>query len=183
VFIDYFSEHVGMQQGNRLTLHLPDFRILFPSRECFDQSRDSNIVRFLRNLCVLCNVTFVCSHANSSTCKSKFAKIPRMISFCISRAKAFIFRRDFHPRSNLSPMESVLGMHCLIAWHFLPRAENAGPKRKRERETEPSKNASRFTTRCNSGWRVYNGETSRIIKRNADVRVTRLDGGKLDLRG
>lgn len=37
----------------------------------------------------------------------------------------------------------------------------------------------------NSGWRVYNEETSRIIKRNAaDVLdVTRLDGGKLDLRG
>jgi len=37
----------------------------------------------------------------------------------------------------------------------------------------------------NSGWHVYNGETSRIIKRNAaDVLgVTRLDGGKLDLRG
>lgn len=37
----------------------------------------------------------------------------------------------------------------------------------------------------NSGWRVYSRETSRIIKRNAaDVLgVTRLDGGKLDLRG
>lgn len=37
----------------------------------------------------------------------------------------------------------------------------------------------------NSGWRVYSEETSRIIKRNAaDVLgVTRLDGGKLDLRG
>jgi len=37
----------------------------------------------------------------------------------------------------------------------------------------------------NSGWRVYSGKTSHIIKRNAaDVLgVTRLDGGKLDLRG
>lgn len=90
--------------------------------------------------------------------------------------------------SNLDPMEWIFGVCYLIA------RDTASEKRKLERHPPPPV-CKRKTSRArmhrdlqrgrNSGWRVYNGETSRIIKRNAaDVLgVTRLDGGKLDLRG
>jgi membrane protein implicated in regulation of membrane protease activity len=105
--------------------------------------------------------------------ESKFARI---ISFCIPRARAFILWRDFHRRSHLDGVRFGNALFNSVAF----RASN-GKRSNEERERE-RENASRFTRR-NSDWRVYNGETSRIIKRNANVDVTHLDGGKLDVRG
>lgn len=81
-------------------------------------------------------------------------------------------------------MEWVLGAYYLIALGA------ASGKHKTEgssceRESSRARMHRDLQRGRNSGWRVYSGETSRIIKRNAaDVLgVTRLDGGKLDLRG
>jgi len=81
-------------------------------------------------------------------------------------------------------MEWVLGAYYLIA------RDAASEKHKTEESSFEGESSRARMHRdlqqgCNSGWHVYSGETSRIIKRNAaDVLgVTRLDGGKLDLRG
>lgn len=81
-------------------------------------------------------------------------------------------------------MEWVLGAYYLIARGAVSEKHKTEGS-SCERESSRARMHRDLQRGRNSGWRVYSGETSRIIKRNAaDVLgVTRLDGGKLDLRG
>lgn len=81
-------------------------------------------------------------------------------------------------------MEWVLGAYYLIA-RGATSEKHKTEGSSCERESSRARMHRDLQRGRNSGWRVYSGETSHIIKRNAvDVLgVTRLDGGKLDLRG